>query len=187
MKYTINLARTDMTEKKKLDKKYIQIQILLGVLMGWFFSSIPNFAQERAIICDAARLTEAERLYSLGQHRNVVQLLEPCLPEEFERDSQPSAHRLVILSYYYLENEAESEKWGNSLMEMHPSYQPPTNDVPYFRFMVEALRPIPWHRKWKFRIPILGVAVGTAVYFIFRPEDPIPLKPLPPSPPDPER
>lgn len=159
--------------------------VLISLFCGLFHFSSAAYAQEGAVVCDAARLAEGNRLFDeVGVMPQVVAWLEPCLPSGFpEGQQKEGAHRLMILAYYEMGDEENREKWVLSLLDINRRYQTPPTDPKDVQNMIIALRPKAWHQRWLYRGLIIGVVAGTAAYFAFRPEDSVPLKPLPPGPP----
>ncbi|MEM7297308.1 MAG: hypothetical protein AAF391_03475 [Bacteroidota bacterium] len=145
------------------------------------------WAQELDRACDQSYIAQGEELYNAARYNEVIELLEPCLPVAIEdKKLQEGFHRLVILSYYYRENDEQARIWTESLLKVNRNYRVPDGDPKYFLYAVEALRPKPpkpWHRRWAYRAPILGALGGGVAYLLFKPEPTIPLKPLPPATP----
>ena len=135
--------------------------------------------------CDLVRLTCGSRQYHLGFFTQAVELLEVCLPADFQTfDHRVEAHRVVALAYYELGDEASAQLWIRSLMEdIDRNYTAYPDEPTFFRNQVTAFRPKAWHQKKWFRRSIVPVAlgVGLGVWGVTRSSDkqtPLPLPPI---------
>ena len=168
-------------------------QIALVLVLGYGVVGVaPVQAQSQCkrveeaseVQCNIVRLECGSRKYDLGFFTDAVELLEVCLPSDFETaDQREWAHRVVALAYYELGDEASAQLWIRSLMEdVNRNYRADSDEPTFFQNQVVAYRPKAWHqRKWVRRSIIPAtLGLGLGIWGLARSsDDPTPL-PLPP-------
>ncbi len=111
----------------------IWMMSLTVIITKLFFSTAQ--AQEKCINA----LIEAQKLYETGRYVQVIELLNPCLPDSI-RD-KVRAYRLLALAYLAEEYTDKAEDAVEKLLKQDRTYAPdPINDSPEFIALVSKVK-----------------------------------------------
>src|SRR5687768_12075737 len=95
------------------------IAILLLLLM---ISCTSSFAQTDTCITN---LKKANTYFEEGNHDAVIRLLNSSLSYcQLGKDEKIQAHKLLILSYYAIDNLEAADKSAANIMKLDPNYKP---------------------------------------------------------------
>lgn len=91
-------------------------------------------------------LKEAQKAYEKGNIELIKTKIENCVSStEYSKIEQMQAYRLMILSFLYLDDQANAEKWMNDLLTFEPDYKPNKllDPIEYIK-LYESFNVFPW-------------------------------------------
>ncbi len=104
--------------------------VLLCLISGFMTSKL--YARP----CDDLTITQARSYYEIGQFRQVLTMLKPCIDDGFDTRQRVEAHRLMAFAYLALDSLDATSDQVKSLLQIRPGYQPALFDPPVFIEMV---------------------------------------------------
>lgn len=104
-------------------KRGINAQLIPAIVLGLIVISISVSNAQNSC---SQTLKEAQKSYELGQLNNIPQKLEGCMGSGFSKIEKQQAYRLIILTYLFLDEYTQAEKWMNDLLVFEPDYKPNT-------------------------------------------------------------
>ncbi|TAG56706.1 MAG: PorT family protein [Cytophagales bacterium] len=100
------------------------------LFLGIWFCIVPNnvFGQESESVVVSScsqKLKEVEKDYEKGNIDRIPAKIDPCAnSEEFTKIEKMQAYRLLILTYLYLDDQKNADKWMYNLLVLEPDYKP---------------------------------------------------------------
>lgn len=140
--------------------RYAILAFLLAIL------PLASTAQPR---CNTSRLNEAMLAYELGLFTSTLDLLNPCLPDDFaDKPQKVSAYELIALTYIATDSLEYARTWIKELLNVDPHYRPdPQIAPPLLVDYVQDLKPRWYTWLWKgnawYHWVGRGVLVGSVV------------------------
>lgn len=96
------------------------LKFICWVTMVCLFPISGIYAQNACI----QNLKEAQKSYDQGQITNISGKLVDCMADGFTKSEKLQAHRLIILSYLFLDEHYLAEKEMYNLLSLEPDYVP---------------------------------------------------------------
>ena len=91
--------------------------------------------------CGTSTITDAEKLYLIGQFENTLNSLNGCLEREgFNTEQKENAYRLLAWTYIAIDSTLEARNAVKELLNLNPSYSIRSYDPLLFRNMVYEIR-----------------------------------------------
>lgn len=131
-----------MLNTYKFVYKY-QLLTILSVFI--FLNNYKLEAQNVATSCSQS-LKEAQKAYEKGNIELIKSKIENCVSStEYSKIEQMQAYRLMILSFLYLDDQTNAEKWMNDLLIFEPDYKPNKllDPIEYIK-LFESYNVFPW-------------------------------------------
>ncbi|TAF72750.1 MAG: PorT family protein [Bacteroidetes bacterium] len=128
--------------KNILQKKRLKNTIVVFMSFVCFGQIV---AQNTPSSCSQS-LKEAQKAYEKGNIELIKSKIENCVSStEFSKIEQMQAYRLMILSFLYLDDQKNAEKWMNDLLVFEPDYKPNKllDPIEYIK-LYESFNVIPW-------------------------------------------
>ncbi len=86
-------------------------------------------------------LAEAQKLYEFGRYTQIIELLNPCLPDNLREIERARAYRLLALAYLAEDYSEKAETAIKNLLKQDENYLPdPVQDPQQFIELVEKIR-----------------------------------------------
>ncbi len=110
-----------------------------------FTSLAQTNVEEEKSSCSKA-LKEAQKDYEKGNIEKIAAKIEPCSnSEEFDKIEKMQAYRLLILTYLFLDDQKNADKWMYNLLKLEPDYKPnPLIDPIEYVKLYKSFRVVPW-------------------------------------------
>ncbi len=108
--------------------------ILLQLIL---FISIGSFSQDN---CGNVSLNNAKKKYDNGNFQSVIDILAPCIQNDFDQTQRAEAYRLTSLTYLAMDSLNKSNDAAVLLLKLKPNFEPNLFDPPRFVKMIRAMK-----------------------------------------------